>query len=257
MKKVASALTKLAVVAVAALCVAACGKETMVEGGFSIGNGKQVKFAKGNLYYNKLTRSFGIYENQTECMGDVNAAIADTTYMGQIDLFGWGAVDNPLNISIKDSDYPSFTDWGSKVGGNWRTLNKDEWKFIMKGRTDARKKYALGRVNTTTGLILLPDLWTQPDSCPYFPGMNYLDSNVYNARMWQKMETAGAVFLPVTGYREGKSFKSAGSGRYWTSTEDFVNGAWGFAFQQLASAAVVCYEHRYPGFAVRLVQDVQ
>lgn len=256
-KKAFSALSKLAVVALMTACVASCGKETMVEGGFSIGGGRQVKFAKGNVYYTVLTKSYAMYNKQEEAAGSLNGALTDPNYQGTIDLFGWGTADNPLLLSVKDEDYPTFTDWGSKLGGKWRTLNKDEWKYIMKGRPDANKKYALARVNNVTGLLLLPDMWTLPDSCLFFPGMNYLDSNVYKDRIWDKMQNAGAIFLPVTGYREGTAFKSGTSGRYWTSTDDFVNGAWGFAFQQLASAAVVCYEHRYPGFAVRLVEDVE
>lgn len=255
-KRVASALGRFMMVAAVAVCLAGCGKETMVEGGFSVGGGRQVKFAKGNVYYDLLFHKFGIYEKQTDGMGYINGSITDTSYHGRVDLFGWGTADNPTLISEKDEDYLTFTDWGGKVSGDWRTLTKDEWKYIMKERPDAKKKYAYALVEHILGLILLPDMWTLPDSCVFFPGMNYIDSNDFDARMWKKMEDAGAIFLPANGYRIGKTVTGA-VGRYWTATDDFTNGAWGFAYSQRGDIGVVCYSHRYPGFAVRLVQDVK
>lgn len=255
-KRVASALGRFIFVAAVAVCMAGCGKETMVAGGFSVGGGRQVKFAKGNVYYDLLFHKFGIYNSQTEFAGGYNQLITDTSYHGRVDLFGWGTADNPTLISQKDEDYTTFTDWGGKVGGNWRTLTKDEWRYIMKERPDAKKKYAYARVDNRTGVVLLPDMWTLPDSCVFFPGMSYIDSNDYDVRMWKKMEDAGAVFLPSASYRVGTEITSF-TGRYWTATEDFTNGAWGFAFSGNGKAGVVSYNHRYYGFAVRLVEDVK
>lgn len=258
-KKGVLSLTKIVALALLAVFTTGCKKEVMVAGGFSVGGGRQVKFAKGNVYYNVLTKTFAMYENQWDFTGGYNDSIDKPNYHGDIDLFGWGTANNPMLYTEKDEDYATFEDWGTKLGGNWRTLNKDEWKYILKGRPDAKKKYAIGRVENKTGIILLPDMWTLPDSCLFFPGVNYIDSNDYRGYTWKKMEDAGAVFLPASGYREGASFVSLWSpGRYWTSTGDFVNGAWGFGFTALSKElGVMCYTHRYPGFAVRLVQDVK
>ena len=257
-KKGVLSLTKIVALALLAVVTTGCKKEVMVAGGFSVGGGRQVKFAKGNVYYNVLTKTFAMYENQWDFTGGYNDSIDKPNYHGYIDLFGWGTANNPMLYTEKDEDYATFEDWGTKLGGNWRTLTKDEWKYIMKKRPDAKKKYAFAEVGHARGIILLPDIWTLPDSCVFFPGMDYIDSNQFDARMWKKMENAGAVFLPSTGYREGPTYKSTWfEGRYWTSTGDFVNGAWGFGFDALRKIGVMCYAHRYPGFAVRLVEDVK
>ena len=245
------------IVALLAGLTASCKKEVMVEGGFSVAEGRQVKFATGNLMYDKLQKKFSIASDPTLVVGDVNTEIANPNALVTIDLFGWGTGDDPLRISTNNADYTTYTEWGSKVGGNWRTLTRTEWQYMLKKRPDARKKYAYGSVDNKAGVIILPDIWTMPDSCVFLPGMNHPDSNRYTPSLWRKMSANGAVFLPATGYREGKSYKSASFGRYWSSTEDFANGAWGFAFTNLGEIGVMCYDSRYPGYAVRLVQDVQ
>jgi hypothetical protein len=225
-------------------------------------SGGQVSFSQGNLQYQASTQTWRFAPNQYDMIGSDNSNISDS-YTGWIDLLGWGTGNNPTNSSTNNGDYSIFTDWGVNAisnGGNtanmWSTLTKDEWRYIMKERPDAKKKYAYARVDNRTGVVLLPDMWTLPDSCVFFPGMSYIDSNDYDARMWKKMEDAGAVFLPSASYRVGTEITYF-TGRYWTATEDFTNGAWGFAFSGNGKAGVVSYNHRYYGFAVRLVEDVK
>ena len=60
-------------------------------------------------------------------------------------------------------------DWGDSIEGGWRTLTKDEWLWVLYGRTDAFNKLTRGTVNGVHGLILLSGKWTLPEGCSFTP----------------------------------------------------------------------------------------
>ena len=181
--------------------------------------------------------------------------LVSSTYNGWIDLFGWGTSGwnsgakayEPWSTSTDYADYYpgnsssnnltgeyAYADWGvyNQIGydapGTWRTLTRKEWDYLVKTRTDASLKYGAAKVNSVTGIVLLPDEWVLPEGCAFTPGMVTSDnkydwekvasSNIYTGSQWQKMEAAGAVFLPCAGGR--KTFvKGVGADGYiWTST---------------------------------------
>lgn len=244
----------MAVMAMLAVVATGCKKDP-VAGGFSVAPGKQVTLAKGNLQYAIATQSWQFADEPHFYVGGGNSQISDPNYGGYIDLFGWGTGDNPRQLSANAEDYQTFTDWGSKMGGGWRTLSKDEWKYLIEGRPNAEDRFGFATVMGVVGVVLLPDLWTTPDSLKFFPGNRYLDSNSYNKAMWDKMDAAGAIFLPESGYRVGTSYTEMYNGRYWSSTSDFSNGAWGLAIFT-GGMRVNCYDRRDVGFAVRLAKDM-
>ena len=255
MKKIVLNYAKVALLVALAVVVSGCKKDP-VAGGFSVAPGKQVTFAKANLQYNIALNKWEFLSQPNYYVGGANSSIKDTTYGGGLDLFGWGTGDNPRKYSDKEEDYQTFTDWGSKMGGGWRTLSKDEWKYLMDGRPNAKERYGFATVAGVKGMVILPDLWTTPDSIPFFAGNKYLDSNTYNPAMWEKMDAAGAIFLPLSGYRVGTTYQSeAMDGRYWSSTSDLSNGAWGFAIF-VGGYRVNCYDRRDVGYAVRLAKDM-
>lgn len=205
-------------------------------------------------------------------------------YTGWIDLFGWatsgynhGSVCyQPWSISKNESDYYAYgtqtsnlydqtgqADWGYNAiinGGNqqneWRTLTADELNYILYSRvTVLGIRYAKGRVNGINGVIVLPDNW---NSSYYLSNFNMTDSafesNVIDLDVWNSVfENEGAVFLPVTGYREGDEVKSLSLGRYWTSSRGTNISALYVGFNRntihLGNVSL------YAGFSVRLVQD--
>ena len=207
---------------------------------FTIGVGKQVVFAPGNLAEDG--RSF--VEHQWESGG----------------LFGWGTGNNPSLTSTDWQDYPTFYDWGDSIEGGWRTLTKDEWNWVLFGRTDAYYKCTRGTVNGVHGLVLLPGKWTLPEGCTFTPGSIGYDNNIYSPSQWQQMEAAGAVFIPSTGYREDSIvyYNDGDGGSYWTSTPApwSKGGAyfWAFSSDIFISGG---FNHSYIGRAVRLVRDVE
>ena len=243
-----------------------------------------------------------VMENGVKCD---NSLIAPN-YDGWIDLFGWGTSgwDNgnvfyhPYDNDCKsiDADHGfgygpthnnsyfynltgenSKADWGIfnaiSNGGNqpnqWKTLSNDEFYYLMKGRDNAKNKCGPATVCGVYGFVILPDNWETPDELD-FEGYDVFDytTNVYETNQWAEMENRGAVFLPLTGYRQGvKITNLVGQnkyGEYWTSTYDALRNAsdayyicfyasYGnssFSMQSKGSGA-----KRYFGFAVRLVTN--
>ncbi|MCQ2154535.1 MAG: hypothetical protein MJY55_01800 [Bacteroidales bacterium] len=113
------------------------------------------------------------------------------------------ATTNCKNTGV-DTERFQWQDGGKYAGGEDHVLSSDEWTYLIVTRdADKEQKDALGTVNNEKGLILLPDDWVQPNDVPAFKpvtqGAHY-DQNIYDAEQWEKMEEAGAIFLPCQGY---------------------------------------------------------
>lgn len=119
-------------------------------------------------------------------------------------------------------------DWGSQIGNgeSWRTLTSAEWQYLFKTRENATKKYGLATVGEAKGLIILPDTFTDPMKNHGYGAFkpnttsSQWDDNEYTiGGNWEAMEHAGAVFLPVAGYRNGnETYESNIYGYYWSSS---------------------------------------
>ena len=230
-------------------------------GYFTINTSKQkVQFSRGNLQYQPSTVTWQFAVNQYEVVGDGNANIS-STYDGWIDLFGWGTGNNPTKTSTSKCDYSSFVDWGINAisnGGNtenmWRTLSANEWTYITGQRTNCDSLCGRATVCGIKGFILLPDDWVSP-GVPFKGSENQgYELNQYSLEDWQKMEAAGAVFMPECGSRTGTEF-SIGGVQYW-STND---GTSCYAYD-IITAGASDYKlktnqiGRHGGYGVRLVK---
>jgi len=114
-------------------------------------------------------------------------------------------------------------------------LTEDEWHFLLQSRCGGQKEayelYALGCVNGTNGLVILPDaeVWHWPTEALRLAWNNYntqhgYEKNTYTSEQWALMETNGAVFLPAAGYWTGTAVEDANlHGSYWIDTEDEGN----------------------------------
>lgn len=150
-------------------------------------------------------------------------------------------------IDLNDDDvYDSFSgtnyDWGvyNRIsnGGNepgrWRTLTKDEWTYLVGSNSNRSGRWGFASIAysvdaTAKGVVLFPDELTLPEG---FTAGNTSDGyacQVYTSTEWEAMQAAGAVFLPVTGWRLGNNYRHrlAGAtaneneekeGMYWSST---------------------------------------
>ena len=263
-----------------------------IKAAFSISESKQIYFSQGNLQYQASTGTWRFAEHQYDIIGADNANISET-YEGWIDLFGWGTSGwnsganayQPYSTSTTKSDYypgGDYTnnltgsyanaDWGVynaiSNGGNqvgqWRTLTKDEWSYLISGRVQAGNLMGMGKINNLNGLILLPDGWKTPSSVIFdsFESVNYYYNNsinVYSQDEWAVMQSYGAVFLPAAGSRNGTVVNNGSRGNYWSSSYNNYDLAYDLYFyESYVSANDSQYtSDRWHGFSVRVVQDVE
>ncbi len=244
-------------------------------GAFSISADKQIAFSRGNLQYTQSTATWSFAENQYDMIGTDN--VSDGALADKIDLFGWSA-DNEtakwgISTSTDYSDYlGDFVDWGKNIGdGNtYRTLTYDEWKYLLNSRTNADDKKGVVRINLNSngtqyanGLILLPDSWVCSEGVTFTSGFSsewsidaYATYQTLTLAEWQKLEAAGAVFLPASGCRYGSGmYYVRFYGYSWAATPNVSGCARHLDFNSGYAATGYGSDRRY-GFPVRLVQDV-
>ena len=237
---------------------------------FSVSSTKKVKFSKGNLRYASGTWSF--FNNQYDYY---------TSYSADAwDHFGWStsATTYGMNTSTDKSTYSgSFVDWGSNsdlqtaLGTGWFTLSSAESTYLFNTRSastvggTSNGRYAKAKVNGVWGVILFPDTYTHPDGVTAPVGVNATgdtgwNGNNYSSADWTKMESAGCVFLPAAGYRDGSSAVSPGIfGAYWSATSSGKASdysAYDFVYYYSGYLAPAFTNTRNLGFCVRLVRQV-
>ena len=273
----------------------AAAKPDLLSGVFSVSASKKVNFSKGNLQatYDGSNWTWAFANNQWDYIGNSagNTKVTDASPFisenGTVDLFGWvGASstwDGVNQYGITSSKARNVTngygnsatenlkkDWGAMMGTGWFTLSKDEWTYLLNTRSASNVggtdngRYAKAKVNDVQGIILFPDTYTHPDGVTAPTGVNATgntgwNGNSYTVADWTKMETAGCVFLPAAGSRDGNSVSYAGTtGTYWWSTHyegggDAVDRAYNLYFTNnylLPTAG----SYRDMGCSVRLVQ---
>ena len=239
---------------------AAAVPDGAISGKFSVSDGKQVYFSKGNLRYASSKWSF--FDNQYDYY---------TSYSADAwDHFGWStsATTYGMSTSSSNGDYSGdFVDWGATMGAGWRTLTSDEWAYLLKTRSAStvngteNGRYAKAKVNDVGGVILFPDTYTHPAGVEAPTGVNATDEygwegNSYTAADWTKMESAGCVFLPAAGCRYGSEMIGLGSyGYYGSATPDGADYAYRVKFNS-GSLEPANSINRCLGCSVRLVQAV-
>ena len=256
-----------------------------IDGLFSVSATKKVYFSKGNLratYNGSWTWSFA--DHQYDAVGNAAANTSingngTVSANGSVDLFGWvgensaftGMAAFGISNSTTEGDYrtaegAALNDWGTNAisnGGNvanygWRTLTKVEWNYVVNTRAGADSKKGAATVDSVKGWILLPDAWTLPAGASFTAGAaSGYTTNSYTAGQWAVMESAGAVFLPVTGRRVGSSMMDGtwpDKGYYWSATGSSTLSAFDAEFTDSSFTADGRWS-RYKAAAVRLAKD--
>ena len=267
-----------------------------LSGVFSVSDGKQVYFSKGNLQatYNGSNWSWAFAEHQWDYIGNAagNTKVTESSpYISEnatVDLFGWvgaacawtGAAQYGISNVKTAAQYGYVegealkSDWGTLAitnGGNtanfgWRTLtagdDSGEWEYLFKTRTTpSGVRYAHATVNSVPGLVLLPDDW----STDYYSlnkvndanGTAYTDNVISSSDWTSKLEAHGAVFLPAGGNRNAAEVSDAGvGGTYWSSTSSTTVSALGFRFASTKFGGGTQGFTRNRGLSVRLVREV-
>lgn len=251
-------------------------------------------FSPGNLQatFNGTDVEWRFAPSQTDYIGSSNYANMQG-YGLWYDLFGFGTsewggsgaseyysnstsyesseyIQHDLTGTWANADWGVFNSSSIKYGSvttttTWRTLTKDEWSYLI-GRSG---KCAPATVGGVKGIILLPDVnvnglgWNDERDladCPAFnsTATNY-STNVYTFSDWDKFESAGVIFLPAAGYREGSSV-TLNCGRYWSSSYSGFDGfdylAFALKFLSGTSASVSDEDNlTSKGCSVRLIHQ--
>lgn len=177
--------------------------------------------------------------------------------------YGYGPSFNMTDYELIGTS--SNYDWGvynaisngGNTPGRWRTPTEDEWKYIFEGRKNAQYLWAAGIVNGVSGIIILPDDFVKPANISFT--YEKKSSNTYDKEQWNLMETAGAVFLPYAGRRDGLEITRMKEGFYWGSTTGYSSQAdcLGLYRTMYSFEAHLSGDSRYFGSSVRLIQDIQ
>ena len=202
-----------------------------------------------------------------------NATVAMDTNSGVRARYDWGNYN-----FIREFSYDFYnrkldsTMYARQV---WRTLTHDEWNYVITNRryveegTEESYTYATIHYDASNtsrscpGLILFPDsffvdsLHLETTTPPFTYGINNsFTTNDINYSVWSKMDSAGCVFLPCAGYREGETLSNTGTAAfYWSAVSaDHANGY----TTNFSTAGIVTTTQvpRSRGCAVRLVQDI-
>lgn len=213
-------------------------------GKFATGTpGQYVRFAPGNLQYNAYYNTWRFAKHQYDVIGNAagnTTSVDRETQPNWIDLFGYGTSGNdegqnayqPWATSTTPTDYYSnfltddygHPDWGvenSITNGvidwtaEWRT---PDWSEITYNNT-----IAIANVNNIFGLIILPEGYNHPleGAIITLPDEGYND---FNATQWEKMEVAGAIFLPAAGKRNGTTVTDVYTTGYYWSNSGYSDG---------------------------------
>ena len=241
---------------------------------FSVADGKTVKFAKGNLVYNQVR-----FKMHKEQYGNINSETYSSHVVEEtFDHFQWGTsgwdngsayympyLEKENTYNLINTDLIGNNDWGAyqfgmNTGASWRTPTKDEWVYLISGRSNASDKYGLGSANGVQGLILLPDTWERPSGMSFTPGVSNVNS--YTAEQWASMEANGAVFLPASsrmvGWQDGIEHPNM-DGYYWSSSNSGNGASYFLVFSFYNSGVNPQDSHTDMRHccSVRLVQDVE
>ena len=224
----------LTLLAAAAATVGAMGQtavpEDAISGLFSVSADRQVYFAKGNLQCSGVQSgnyTWSFAENQYDMLGRANRVYNSETnkydLADKIDLFCYSSDCENIRFGISmDVDRyhyrGNFVDWGTNTIGKyapntWRTPTGDEWKYLLKMRPNHDKLFGVAAIATATstinGMIFLPDNWQCPEGITFKSGLttedpereeySYAKFQKFTLEQWQKMEAAGAIFLPAAG----------------------------------------------------------
>lgn len=159
--------------------------------------------------------------------------------------------------------------YGSVASGTtWRTLTSTEWNYLLNNASRSGKG-AFATVNGVPGVILLPDLnanslsWVYEDEVEDGPsftaGYTSYSTNVYSLSEWSKLEAAGVIFLPATGFRYGPEddpmFSYEVTGYYWSSTYYGSHLANALKFTGSEVSIVQTNNSISNGYSVRLVHQ--
>ena len=262
---------------------------------FTVSSTEKVIFSPGNLWATNTTANstegwvWTFASHQYDIVGSnpANTTVGSglTTSPGTIDLFGWvgnsssftGAAQYGINNSSTDVDYGNNradvlkADWASLVisgypANFWSTPSKGVYDYLRDNRSTTNSlspgaRYTLATINSIRGIIIFPDVYTHPSDVtvggsPVYNANSNCTATISSTSDWDKMEAAGAVFLPAAGLRNGTELFNTKYGNYWMRESygdgDYQAYYFGFGGDGIGTWGVT----RRIGRSVRLVREL-
>lgn len=236
---------------------------------------KAVRFSNGNLYRDSSSEYF-FESKQYEFSSSWNNNHVSHFYWSKYISYAESLSYEETKTSTDDVFFTNDVDFkvGNAHAGAYKTLSKDEWEHLITHRSastigeiaNARYAKATIEVNestSVTGLILFPDVFAVPEGVNTPTGINAqnagYNTNTYSVDEWEKLESAGAVFLPAAGQRQSSSVSTVGDfGKYWSSSPNEKNAD--VAFSLSFNSGIVSpngSSQRSYAYCVRLVTEVK
>ena len=189
-------------------------------------------------------------------------------------LYDWGLNNNIFNPKTNSTE----------AAGTWRTPTASEMNYMLKLRSastvngTANARFVKAKIDTEVlvkpddpaygtelcGLIILPDYYEHPEGVTALVAINTANdpySNVIPKAQWEQMEEEGAIFLPISDYRDwsvGQGGSYVGElcsyGVYWTSSVQSTTQAKAIRIAT-DNVNTPFNDDCHKGFCVRLVKD--
>lgn len=262
-----------------------------IPGDFTVGS-KKVQFATSNLQatYDGSSWSWAFAEHPWDRIGNTAGntkiqAIGVSENNVTVDLFGWVGASSSFNGAAQygitnstiaygnNATEALMHDWGTIIGGGWRTPTKDEWTYVfstrkscslVNGELNARYTHATINTDATSvnGMILFPDgVKIANDEATTWGTINGTSAwgTKCTSAQWTALAAKGCVFLPVAGYRDGSTVKNVNDGGYyWSSSPDpsSANQAYTMYFKS-GTLGTANPDGRIYGLSVRLVKNAE
>lgn len=262
-----------------------------IPGDFTVGS-KKVQFATSNLQatYDGINWSWAFAANP---WGRIGNAAGNTSITANgvsennvtVDLFGWVGASSSFNGAAQygitnstiaygnNATEALMHDWGTIIGGGWRTPTKDEWTYVfstrkscsrVNGTSDARYTHATINTDATSvnGMILFPDgvkiASGEATTWGTINGTSAWGTKCTSAQ-WTALAAKGCVFLPVAGYRNESSVINVNDGGYyWSSSPDPSDAGKAYTmYFKSGTLGTANPDGRKFGLSVRLVKDAE
>ncbi len=240
------------------------GANTKINGNGTVSENGTVDLFGRSVADNNYNNNYGISNSTVKT--DYNGTFRD-----------WGTIRTFSHKGVSTT-YPAGY-WFTLTGYNDTKNASNQWSRIMQYRTSgatvngvSNARYALARINTdnegnggVNGIILFPDYYD--DATPN--GVHWGTINAHKdvsgwggtwctPEGWSALESAGCVFLPAAGKRNGKSV----SWDYSFYAVNNLNGDWGWYVMRFKSTTGYNIywngaQNVYLGSSVRLVHEVK
>lgn len=212
---------------------------------FTARDGRVVKFAKGNLYWDG--ESYEFEESQLDYPTTLDASHighffwskdASVARAATFDSSGSGEHDVLFTNATETTPNQDFTVSGVK--GEFRTLSMLEWESLLDSHE--HKNVSVGG---KTGIAIAPD------------GFKGSLADRYDADAWAAAEADGVVFLPSASFRYNSGIESVSevNGKYWSSAPWTYQKAQAIIWYDLNCSGMEL--PRYYGVSIRLVEDLK